>query len=381
MNPYLNQPKSQLITASGSPIENGGKEVPRAVGYTRTGALVQSEYPMVAGNSEFNVGGLGKRYTTKDTIAIMKQMQHDITSGVLGKKTSQEVRATRLNKFKQAFADRSGNQMKIIGETIGENIYESLGREGFARKVLQFRNVKDGETIRHKIVRKDIGGVASANDPLVTPNIVKQDYMYPEEFYLLSNILIEDKEIKQSGEDILEDKYNTGLEAILTAEDRVLYNMLRTSSSMSHDELYYATLTPTIFSTMRSNIMATGNHATNCIFSFDLWDDVLTDTEFGTWFDPVSKYNLVSEGTLGSLMGVTLITDGYRLPNLRVLGTGEIFMLADMRSLGTISERQALKSTPIDRYNVGEPKRGWFLETIESIAIGNPLGVIHGQRV
>ncbi|MCK4500525.1 hypothetical protein KAU11_08500 [Candidatus Babeliales bacterium] len=382
MNPYLNNQTHQAITASGTPIEDGGKEVPRAYGYTRTGAISESEDPMVNNQGEFNTGSFSKNGSTKDTMLTMAKLQRQITAGVLKSITPLHIKAERAAKFREAYKNKNSKvQMTLVGEVMNGDILEALGREAFARKTLQFMTIGDGKTIKHKIIRKDVGAIASNNDALIIPNLIKQDYIYPSEFMLLANILIDDKEIKQAGEDILEEKYNTGLEAIMTSEDRRLHQLFNIASGLFHNELVFSTLTPTVFSTMKTNIGQQGNIATSCLFAMDLWDDVLTDTEFSTWFDPVTKYNLILDGNIGNLMGVNLITDGYRHPNLKVLEPGEIFMLADPQSLGTICERQALKSIAIDRYNIGEPKRGWFMESIESMTVGNPLGVIHGQRV
>ena len=52
--------------------------------------------------------------------------------------------------------------------------------------------------------RKDAVGYVATGDPNFVPSQIRQSYIYPPEFYLVANILIEDKEIAQSPGDLLD---------------------------------------------------------------------------------------------------------------------------------------------------------------------------------
>jgi len=97
--------------------------------------------------------------------------------------------------------------------------------------------------------------------------------------------------------------------------------------------------------------------------------------------DPVSKHEIVLEGSLGSLLGVQLITDAFRHETLRVLDEGEVFFLGAPQTLGGITQRKELMTQAIDKYSQGRPERGWFMETILGMAIVNDRALTRGQRI
>jgi hypothetical protein len=370
MNPY-----KKLVTRNGQPLEAGTKDVPRALGINGTGKEKISADPMVNKSGEFNA------HNKQEIIANIKHMQTLITSGSLTSQESFEIKAARNDKLRQALKMNDSRTLNVIGETLASDIRETMGREGFTRKVGTVGQLKDGQLARFRLHRMDVSGVMQTNDPKVPPVIVKQKWMHPNDFYLLANIQIEEKEIHQNTGDLLDEKYNDGLMATMVEEDRKWREISLVASKLAYDELYFGTFTPSIFSELRTNLSAQGNTAVNCILSYDLWDDIITDTEFSTWFDPVHKYNLILEGNLGNILGVNLITDGFRHKNLRVLNQGEIFMYVSPDAVGGVQELLPVEATSTNRHNQGEPYRGWFFKGIEAMAIVNHLGVIHGQRV
>ena len=97
--------------------------------------------------------------------------------------------------------------------------------------------------------------------------------------------------------------------------------------------------------------------------------------------DPVSKHEIVLEGSLGSILGVQLITDAFRHDTLQVLSPGEVFFLGAPQTLGGITQRKELATQAIDKFNQGIPERGWFMEQIEGMSIVNSRAICRGQRV
>lgn len=87
------------------------------------------------------------------------------------------------------------------------------------------------------------------------------------------------------------------------------------------------------------------------------------------------------EGSLGSLLGVQLITDAFRYETLKVLDPGEVFFLGAPQTLGGITQRKELMSQSVDKYNQGIPERGWFQEMIEGMSIVNSRALTRGQRI
>jgi hypothetical protein len=344
------------------------------MGITSTGKVVASNDPLVNASGELNAGN------KKDLMLGIRALHQQVNAGMLVTEDP-TVKAARDNKFREAFANHDVAAIRIIGQQMADTIYETMGREGFGRKVLTLTPRENGQIARFRIRRKDVQAVAASNDPMVPEVIVRQDWAYPDDFYLLAEILIEDKELRQNTGDIMEEKYQDGLEATMTREDRILRGLMIEASSLVNDILYFGTLTPTVFSNMRTQIRSYGNVAVNCVLAFDLWDDIIADTEFSTWFDPVTKYNLILEGNLGSLMGVNLITDGYRHQNLRVLSPGEIFFTAAPEAVGGIQELQPVRAVEINQYAQGKPYTGWLFEGIEAMAVVNAAGVVYGSCI
>jgi hypothetical protein len=386
MNPYSAAAKRKVAVASrtGTPLMLGGKETPTGLfGRNRSGTARRSAMPLVAGNGEFNA--TNKREVMQ-AIATLHQL---FASGEVTAEdtlygdpnTVMEVRAARQRRLEEAYADRSGAAWQALGEVIGDEIWQTLGREGFARKTLLLKPLGKGETGRLRIRKKDVVAFFVTADPNVIASQVRQFYVYPPEFYLISNIEIEDKEIEQAPGDILDDKYQDGLEQILVREDNVWLTLARQAAPTSNDLFFFNTFTPTVFSEQRTQVARWGIPVTTCLLAFDLWNDIIADTEFSSWFDPVSKHEIVLEGSLGSLLGVQLITDAFRHETLKVLDEGEVFFLGAPQTLGGITQRRELVTQAIDKYSQGIPARGWFMQQIEGMAIVNDRALTRGQRI
>lgn len=315
---------------------------------------------------------------------LMKQIDKLITAysqGDIQKETSsQEVIEARRQALAEAFQDKSGAQFKVLGEVLADEIYETMNREGFSRRVCQFKELGQGEVGRIRVRKKDAKAWLLTSASTVVPSVVRTHYIYPPEFYINAHILIEERDIAQSTGDILEEKYTDGLEQLMVVEDRAWLKAANPASTTSNDLRYFSTLTPEVFSMIRTQVARWGIPVTTVIIAHDIWDDILGDQDFMAFFDPISKHELVLSGSLGSLMGADLITDAFRLPELKVLDPGQIFAVGAPQTHGTIMQRGDLGSHPVDSYNVGEPKRGWFLSEMISLTIANSKSIARGQR-
>lgn len=279
----------------------------------------------------------------------------------------------------EAYHDTSGQKWRALGEVIGDEVYLTMNREGFARKLLLFKAVGPGEIGRLRIRQKDVTAWFLAADGKSPRSQIRQPWLWPPEFYINSFITIEDREIAQNTGDLLEEKHQDGLEAVMTEEDRRWKALADVAAAANI--VYFNTFTPSVFSELRTRVAQWNLPVTSAVIAYDLWDDIIADADFSGWFDPVTKHELILEGQLGSLLGVQIITDAFREPNLKVLDSGECYFCAAPQSLGGILERQAVKTEPINRYPEGIPERGWFIELIEGMAIANTHGVSKGQRV
>jgi len=385
VNPYSAASKRKIAVASrsGAPITFGGRDAPRgSFGLTTAGTPRISGDPLVNSRGEFNASNKKEVMQAISTLyQLFNNGQVEARYGYEDAKNAQEVRAAHQQRLVEAWNDRSGQAWQALGEVIGDEIWITLGREGFARKTLLLKPLGKGETGRLRVRKKDVVSFFVTANPQVIASQVRQYYVYPPEFYLIARILIEDKEIEQASGDLLDDKYQDGLEQQLVREDNVWLTLARQAAPTSNDLFFFNTFTPTVFSEMRTQVARWGIPVTTAVLAFDLWNDIIADTEFSSWFDPVSKHEIVLEGSLGSLLGVQLITDAFRHETLKVLDAGEVFFLGAPQTLGGITQRKELITQSIDRYAMGIPERGWFMEQIQGMSIVNDRALARGQRV
>lgn len=85
---------------------------------------------------------------------------------------------------------------------------ETLGRQGFSRRLLAVNPLAKGQTGRVRVRRKDVVAYQFTSDSAIEEQRIRQPWVYPAEFYLGAFILIEDKEIEQASTDILDEKFN-----------------------------------------------------------------------------------------------------------------------------------------------------------------------------
>ena len=291
-----------------------------------------------------------------------------------------EIAKERRAALAQAIADTSGKSWAALGEVIAEDIYETTGREGFVRKLMAFKELEQGEIARVRFRQKEITAFTAASASEITPIYVRNNFHYLPEFYLGDNILIEERDIHQSTGDILEEKYQEGLEAIMTQEDRLWKRMADTAASVSNTVTYFTTFTPMHFTQIKSQVTGWGIPGAYCILAYDLWDDMIGTPGFSDWFDPVHQHELILEGELGTMLGLSLLTDAFRLPELKVLEQGEIYVVGAPETHGALQQRGDLSSNPINTYNEGKPARGWYIFEMLCMALVNSKSVSAGKR-
>lgn len=279
-----------------------------------------------------------------------------------------------------AIQDKDGAAWKALGEVIGDEVFETMGRQAFASKTLLSKPLSRGEIGRIRVRKKDVLAYFATRNPEVVASQVRQYYVYPPEYYLVGRVLIEDAEIEQASGDLLDDKYQDGLEQILRQQDLVWKRLVDASATAYNNSFLFNTFTPTVFASMQNQVMRWGIPVHMAIIAFDIWPDITADTEFSTFFDPVSKHEIVMNGYLGNILGTQIHTDGFRYETLKVLNPGEVYFVGAPANLGAITQRKALSTAPINLHLLGRPERGWFFEQIEGMAIVNSRAVVKGQK-
>lgn len=291
------------------------------------------------------------------------------------------VIAERQAVLEDAINDKTGEKWLALGETVSEEIYEALGREGFTRKLLGFKPIKRGDIARIAIRKKDVLAYYIAHSsPTVVASYVRQNYINPPDAYLVANVKIDNLELELADTDLLEHKYNDGLEQILRQEDLRTKALFDAASTAYNDLVYFNAFTPSVFQSLRTQISRWTIPCAHALIAIDLYNDILTDTEFASFYDPVSKHQLIMEGVLGSFFGVTLLTDGFRYETLQVLNPGEIYMVGTPKAVGVVMERKPLTVENTVGAPLGQSWKGWYFEQIQSQVVANARAVARGQR-
>jgi hypothetical protein len=345
--------------------------------YQTASGKLQYGGKMAGANGEFNAN------SKKDLVNIFQALAAACQAGDFVETAAHDTQAEARKKelVTAAISDKDGPAWKALGEVIGDEVAETMGRQAFASKTLIHRPLEKGEVGRIRIRKKDVLCFFATRNPEVVASQIRQMYAYPPEYYLVGRVLAEDAEIEQSSGDLLDDKYQDLLEAMLRQQDLVWKKLIDTSATAYNDSFLFNTFTPTVFSNMQNQVIRWGIPVHMCVLSYDLWPDITADTEFSTWFDPVSKHELVMNGYIGNIMGTQIHTDGFRYETLKVLEPGEVYFLGQPSNLGAITRRKDLATAPINLHLLGRPERGWFAEQIEGMVIPNPRAAVKGRKI
>lgn len=367
--------------ANGRPfVMKAGKKNPRS------GAFVTSERESAFGsNGEFNAS------SKQDLIDRIDQMVTAYASGeaVQGfgnpenqEQTYHEAQMQRAADLVEAYNDPSGKKMKVMGDTIVEELVEVGRREGFTRSTLGVQSVPQGQDGKVRIKYKQSIAVVATSATTVKPVKFREKYVRPPIYYVNANLLIEDIEVRLSPVGVMEEMFEDGLESTMVAEDRLTLKFWEALNNIYHAPVgITGSLTPEIWATLKEAIEAFGIPASTAVMAYSFWKDISGGTVFSNYFDPVSKYQLVLEGRLGSLMGVNIITDAFREPKLRVLPDDTLYVLGPPNTVGVITQHQELTPYQVDLRNQGQPIQGWFLEQIQGTTSQNPRSVIKAFRL
>lgn len=299
-------------------------------------------------------------------------------------KSTEEIRREKSSKRKailaSAMADNTGQQFQMLGGILAAQIEETTDREGFCRQLLVADELGSGDYPEVTVKQKQVVAYTMSSAAQVVPVEVREKRLLLDEFDINSFLLIDNREISRARTDLLEEKYEEGLEAIMVAEDRYWKRCADEAAASRHNLQTTTDFTPQFFAHMRDLIDREGIPVSTCILSSTLMQDIITSPDFQEVFDPVTKREILETGEIGSLYNVKIFSDYMRQPMFRVLEEGEFYLVSAPINHGVILTHP-LSATPVDRAPFGEAKRGWFLSQGTSIAIVNNRSVVKGQRI
>lgn len=306
----------------------------------------------------------------------------DMSGNAPPTQSSREIAAENREIVRSAYNDKTGPAWAELGSGIALELQNRIEREGFMRQVLARADVAEGSIPRIRIRVPNVRAVVARGVAQNWPQYVRDRYIAADEFTISANVRVEELDMHQGSADILEDKFYESQEAIAVQEDLVVKNLMDASVGIYNNVTYYSgAFTPALFQALRYNITRWRLPIGNFLFASDMISDFLVGTDFINFYDPISRYEMIQTGSIGSFFGSNFITDGFREPTLRVLNDGEVYATSLPEYTGAYTDRGPIQSSPQDSYADGVVARGWFMFEHISAVLGNAKAVAKGQRI
>jgi hypothetical protein len=370
-------PSTFLATANQEPLAgNRGFSPAGLLGSSRVSAM-----PVVAADGSIN--GYNVAEVMQNIGLLMSQASAGgIQEAKASARQNMESKLAKRQALAAAMHSRDKDTQEALAEVMGEMVYETLGRAGFSRKFLTVKPIANGTVHQIPVIVPDVTSVFTTENANVPASQIRGKYIQPKPFAIDVNVLIDEMEIATSPVDLLDIKYNQALEQGLVGEDRVFVRLADAASKIHNVPVFFDTLSPTILTSVRTQIDTQGGIPVGgMLISADIWADIIAETEFQNFYSPIEKHEIVLSGRLGTLMGMDIVTDGFRIPNLKVLNQGTLFVFGVPDTLGELGQYGQMTATAVDRKQIGEAKRGWFLQNILDMTIANTRAVVKAQRI
>lgn len=330
----------------------------------------------IASNGELNAN------SNKELLHRIGQLMTAASNGEIAqeqKATAAELAQARREEFAAALTDPA--KWADLGIAIAAELDEAAARDGFLRALVVEESLQTGQRPQIRVRYPNVVAVTATSVAEVSPQFVRDKYLYPVEFHIVANLEIDNTEINQATGDILDEKYREGLQAVMVEEDRMwkrgadatvgLANPLTTISSA---------LTPAILSAVTESVRDWNLPVTSAVLATDFWTDIATNSAWQVVFDPVAQAEILLTGRLGQIYGVQLRTDGFRPAEQKVLERGELYVVAQPEYHGAITTRGGLTPTSLDGALHGRTTRGWYMQEPISFAISNARSVAKAKR-
>lgn len=330
---------------------------------------------VVASNGEINAGSKKELMQRLVEIANMVQDGHLETETASTGKVSE-----RQAVLAAAYNDKDGRQWSELGSAVAADLAEVADRDGFARNLLQRVDIASNGVPQVDVKQLNTTAVIATSPSTIAPQFLRNKKLFPPEFEVIANLLVDERDIAQGPADILAQKFVEGQQQIQVTEDRLVkkgMDAMVDSSAGNQLQIFGSSFTPSNLGTLTQNVLSHNLQPVNCLLAADVFTDIMTNGDFSNWFDPVSRYEIVTTGNLGRLMGMSVRSDAYREPLLRVLNKGEIFVTAAPEYTGAITDRGPIQSKEVP---TNRAARGWFLWELISLTLHNPRAVAKGYR-
>ena len=347
----------------------------------REAKLPGSNERIVANNGEINAS------SQKD---LLKNIGYLLTQASLGNidvanDVDEKVEISAAEKVECIKAAYDNYQTSPVwaemGHEIAADVNISVQREGFMRNLLE-KNEISGRVAMIRTRVNEVTAVYMTTPSNLAPQYVNSHWTTFPEFNITTNVLVSGDDILVDGDEILQEQYDYSLQSFMVAEDRMWKIMADAIVGTTIPlQIFTGTYGPDDLINMYQLLVNAGTTPDKVLMHNNYWSYMIQTGAFSNWFDPATKYQMIQTGQIGSLLGLTFMTDGFRQQNMQVLQPGEIYVIAKPEQHGGYTERGPIMAVPTDGYNNGVDARGWFMKERLAIAIVNPYSVVKGRRI
>lgn len=361
---------AQMVLRNGDPLEN-----------LRLGK--SNQLALSASTGEFNAND--KRELLRAISGLMSSVSAgDVTSVQNSAYASSQEYANAQRERREVLAAAYHDPAKwaALGANLGTRIEEARNRMGFVRNLAMGSSLRQGEYPRVPMPSYDAYAIVATSASDVGYQVIRNKNFMAQEVEIVASVRCEALDIEQISGDILDDAYDQGLDSLMVQEDKLWKRASDLSVGLVNPLEYISgQLSPQNLGNLRAAVTDWNLSAEKAVISNDYWSDITGNTEFHDFLDPVNKYNLVMNGQLGTLVGLELITDAFRVPSQKVLNRGEIYIVSASNTHAAYTDRGGVRSKPTSGADQGNTTQGWLLSSFFSFVLANPRSVAKGQRV
>lgn len=354
------------------------------VAVTRDGRPV-TDLPMFSASGELNANN------RKDALAMGQRYMDMMQRGdiVLADANSVDTMAASMSHadkvrmgnevFMEALSDSS--KWASLGSSIVARVEDRAERSGLMRNLLQGSTLRQGEIARVELKQHVCHAVVATGPSDLGYQVLRGKVFNPQEFELKTAVRVPVIDLHQIAGDLMGRAERDAHQSIVTKEDRLLMDAVYQAVGRGNPITYlHDKLLPGHLAAMRDQIDSWNIPVAGTVLSSDFWTDMIGSSVWMEALEPVTRYELLSTGRLATLLGMDLITDGFRDPTQRVLERGTLFTFATPEYLGAYTTRGGATSEPTTGANEGNTDKGWLVSKILSMVVANTQGLALAKR-
>ncbi len=320
-------------------------------------------------------------HNKSELITRIGQLMDAYQRGDIVKSTSKSLEEIEAGRqvFAEAYEDDA--KWKSLGSSIVASVQDRNDRQSLLRNLCQAATLRTGDIPRIELKTHNCQAVVATGPSDLGWQYMRGKVFTPPEFELKSHVRVSKIEMLQLSTDLLDRAQADAQGAVITAEDRLWKNACDQAVGKDNPITYIdGQLTPGYLSHLRTQLDGWNIPVGNFVMSVDYWQDIIENQDFSTALEPVSKYELIMTGRLATLLGLPIITDGFRDPTQRVLSQGEIYCVAQPDYHGVYTTRGGVSAEPTTGANQGNTDKGWLLSEPFSFVMANVRSVAKAVR-